>query len=107
MRNSGLCCLMLAGLLSAPAAPAVATPPPDPDAALEPPRQLRLAPEPGGVAAVDVPVERRLSAGAGGRYRSARMDAAPFSMVGLTWSPSADRRGERPQLRVRVHSADG
>ena len=79
---------VLAGILTVPAG----APTPDP------PHPLRLAPERGGVAAVDVPLRREFEPAAQGRYRTSRMDASRFSMVGLTWS-SGDAR-----LRVRVRT---
>ncbi len=64
----------------------------------DPPQTLRLASERGGVAAVDVPLRDEFEPDSRGWYRTAQMDAARFSMVGLTWS-SGDAR-----LRVRVRT---
>lgn len=77
---------VLAGVLSVPLGDA------------EPPRTLRLAPEPGGVAAVDVPLRGELEPAARGRYRTPRMDTSTFSMVGVTWSSG------HALLRVRVRT---
>jgi hypothetical protein len=92
MEVSGLCAALVAGLLTAPAAPAEPPAPADP-------RPLRLAVEPGGVAAVDVPLDSRFEPAGTGRYRTERMAAARFSMVGFTWAPGGDAR-----LRVRVRA---
>lgn len=93
MGTSGLCFLLAAGLLTGPAAPADGVP------VNEPERTLRLVPEQGGVAAVDVPLAGELARSDGGRYRTSRLTAAPFSMVGLTWTGDA-----RVALRVRVRT---
>jgi len=92
MELSGLCAALVAGLLTAPAPPA------DSPAAPEPRTPLRLAAEPGGVAAVDVPLDSRFEP-AGDRYHTSRMPAARFSMVGFTWDGRREAR-----LRVRVRS---
>jgi N-acetylmuramoyl-L-alanine amidase-like protein len=68
---------------------------------VDPRPTLRLAPErDAGVAAVDVPLRSEFEPAGRGRFRTPRIDASRFSMVGFTW-PSDDTR-----LRVRVR-ADG
>ena len=68
------------------------------DERVDPPRTLRLAAErDAGVAAVDVPLRSEFEP-ARGRYRTPRLGATRFSMIGFTW-PSGDAR-----LRVRVYT---
>jgi hypothetical protein len=74
---------------------------PDTDPRIDPPPTLRLAPErDAGVAAVDVPLRSEFEPAGRGRFRTSRIHASRFSMVGFTW-PAGDTR-----LRVRVR-ADG
>ena len=92
-RNLALVVTASALVAGALVAPAQATDP------IKPVRFLRLAPEPrAGVQAIDVPLRSEFRPGAGGRYRTPRMGASAFSMVGFTW-PSGDAR-----LRVRVRT---
>ncbi len=66
---------------------------------VDPPRTLRLAAErDAGVAAVDVPLRSEFDPAERGRYRTPRLSAARFSMVGFTW-PTGNAR-----LRMRVHT---
>jgi N-acetylmuramoyl-L-alanine amidase len=98
MGISAVCSVLVVGLLSGQAPPAAAPATDTPDR----PRTLRLAPERGGVAAVDVRLDSEFRPAGGGRYRTSRMPAAAFSMVGFTWPSGPDAR-----LRVRVHGAGG
>ena len=68
---------------------------------VDPPRTLRLAPErDAGVEALDVPLRSEFEPAGRGRFRTPKLAASRFSMIGFTWL-SGDAR-----LRVRVR-ADG
>ena len=92
-RHAALLATAAALVIGGLTAPAQATDP------IHPVRSLRLAAEPrAGVAAVDVPLRGEFAPGASGRYRTPRLGASKFSMVGFTW-PEGD-----PRLRVRVRT---